>query len=520
MQNLRLLLENTAGKFPDKTALKSVAGNLSYQELNAASNQVARGLLSLGIRHGDRVAMLLPNIIEFVVFYFGIAKMGAVVAPLDMRYKTEELQQIFQSCQPKAVVAGPEFLAGFNPETFPSVRQTIVIGENTGEYTTSYAEMLNSFPEDGIGIGIIPEDLATITYASSPTTNPCGSTFTHSTLCREAEVSSLGLEQTEDDITPLFALPMFHNFGLATVMMNTIYKGSTLIIVPGTGISIHTLLDTIEQEKCTVLFGVPYIYALAVKMAKREGVHHDLSSLHLCCSGGAPLAVKVIKEFKQYYGINLADIWGLTEGVSAVTTQLSDGSGRIGSVGKALPGWKVAIVNADNKQLPPNHTGEIVIQGPMTSGYYQHPQETAKLIQNGWLHTGDLGKLNEDGFLFLTGRKKNMIILKGQNIYPVDIEQVLVEHPMVAAARVSGIPDKLRGEIVRATIQLKPDSEINEHEIRQYCLQRMADYKSPRQVVFQEKPLPKTNAEHRGVHTLVNRLKSGVIPPHQHKSKP
>jgi len=215
----------------------------------------------------------------------------------------------------------------------------------------------------------------------------------------------------------------------------------------------------------------------------------------MCISGGAPLSISTIRQFKKYYGFTIADIWGLTEAVSQVTGPPMNVTPKLGSAGKALPGWEIKIVDDSNSELPPEQAGEIIIKGPAMKGYYNNPQATAEAINNGWLHTGDIGKVDKDGYLYITGRKKPVIILKGQNIYSHDVEEILCTHPKIAAARVIGIPDKLRGEIVRAVIQLKQGMTANDQEIRHFCQEHMADYKSPKQIIFAETLPPPTTTK-------------------------
>jgi long-chain acyl-CoA synthetase len=307
----------------------------------------------------------------------------------------------------------------------------------------------------------------------------------------EAAISGDGFQQTDKDIMMLFALPMYHMLGLVVVLLASVYKGSTVVIAPGTGLSISIFMTAIEREKGTMFIGVPFIFALAVNTAEKEGIKNDLSSLRLCGSAGAPLPIDIIQRFKQHYGLDVVDFWGLTEAVCHVTCPPIDGTGKLGSVGKALPGWEMKIVDDNAKELPPNQTGEIIVSGPIMKGYYNNPQATAEAIRDGWLYTGDIGRVDEDGCLFILGRKKEMIIAKGQNIYPSDIEDVLYTHPKVAEAAVVGIPDKLRGEVVRAVISLKEGEATTEEEIKRFCRKCMADYKVPKQVIFMDS-LPKT----------------------------
>lgn len=309
---------------------------------------------------------------------------------------------------------------------FGSIEHIIDLGSRYEGQFLSYQEIMATSSAQKVERAVAPDDIATISYTGGPTNRPQGASLSHRSLIIEAIISAYGFQQTDKDIVMLFALPMYHMFGLASVMLTSVNKGSTVVMVPGTGISIGSFMEAVERERGTIYVGVPYIYALAVSIAEREGIKHDLSSLRLCASGGAPLSVEVIQRFKQYYGLTIADVWGLTEAVSHVTCPPLDGSGKLGASGKALPGWEIKVVDDSGNELPPNQPGEIVVRGPIMNGYYNNPQATAQAIRDGWLHTGDIGRVDEDGYLFLTGRKKELIILKGQNIYPSDIELSLI----------------------------------------------------------------------------------------------
>ena len=305
----------------------------------------------------------------------------------------------------------------------------------------------------------------------------------------EAAISAVGFQQTDKDIVVLFALPVHHAFGLVVILLTSIHKGSTVVMLPG--LSISNLMELIERERATMLMGVPFVYALVVNLAEGEGVKHDLSSLRLCGSAGAALPVDILEKFQKYYSLGIVDFWGMTESSAHVTCQSVDDVGKPGSVGKALPGWELKIVDDNGQELPPNHRGEIVVRGPIMAGYYHNPEANAGVIRKGWLHTGDMGMVDEDGEVFLTGRKKDMIIAKGQNIYPSDVETVLHTHPKVAEVVVVGVPDKARGQMVRAVVRLRAGEAATDKEIKRFCLERLANYKVPKQVIFTDS-LPKT----------------------------
>jgi long-chain acyl-CoA synthetase len=314
--------------------------------------------------------------------------------------------------------------------------------------------------------------------------------MSHQALVREAAISGDGFQQTDRDIVLLFALPMHHAFGLVVILLTAIAKGSTVIILPG--LSVSNLTEVIEREKATIFMAVPFVHTLIVNAAEAEGIKHDLSSIRLWGTAGAAMPANTGQKIRQHLGLSAVDFWGMTESAAHVTCQPPDGRGKLGSVGKALPGWEVKIVDDDGREMLPNQSGEVVVRGPIMKGYYNNLQATAEVIKNGWLHTGDIGRVDEDGWLFLLGgRKKDMLIAKGQNIYPSDIEQVLTTHPKVAEVAVVGIPDEVRGETPRAFIRLKAGEVATEQEIKKFCLEHLANYKVPREVIFADS-LPRT----------------------------
>lgn len=493
--SLKLMLEKAAGRYKGKTAIVSGDRRLSYADLDKASNKVANALIKMGVNKGERVAMLLSNSPEFVITYFGIVKTGAIAVPLDPQYKVDELVSLFDNALPKVLVTESPTLEPLMPvlSRFQSIKHIIDLSSKYGGQFLSYREIMATGSAPRIEVELKPEDIAHIVYTSGSSFYPRGVMLSHRSLVTEAAISVDGFQQTDKDIMMLFALPMHHVLGLVAVLLASIYKGSTVVIVPGTGLSISSFMAAIERERGTILVGVPYIFALAVDMAEKEGVKSDLSSLRLCVSCGAPLPIDIIKRFKRHYGFDIIDCFGLTEAVCHVTCPPLNGSGKLGSVGKTLPGWEVNIVDDNCRELPPNQAGEIIIRGPIMKGYYDNSEATAEVIKGDWLYTGDVGKIDEDGYLFITGRKKETIIVKGQNIHPGDIERVLYTHPKVAEAAVIGIPDEMRGEVVGAVISLKEGKVATELEIKQFCLERIASYKVPKQVIFLDS-LPKTTS--------------------------
>ena len=490
--NLRLMLEKAARRYGKKTAVVMDDRRLSYAQLDEASNKIANALLGMGVKKGDRVAMLLSNSPEFAAIYFGVVKIGGIAAPLDTKYKLAELGSLLNDSQPRVVVAESPFLGPIAPVLagFKSVAGVIEVGsEHKGQFL-SYQEIMDTSPAEPVAVELKGEDIAHIAYTSGPSFNPRGVAMSHEALVREAAISGDGFRQTDKDIVVLFALPMHHAFGLVVILLTAVIKGSTVVMLGG--LSINSLLEVIEREKATIFMAVPFVHALIASTAETEGIHHDLSSLRLWGTAGAAMPPNTWQKIKQLLGLSAVDFWGMTESAAHVTCQSPDGAGKPGSVGKALPGWELKIVDDDGRELPPNQPGEIVVRGPIMNSYYNNPQATAEVIKNGWLHTSDIGRVDEEGWLFLLGgRKKDMLIAKGQNIYPSDIEQVLASHPKVAAAAVVGVPDEVRGESPRAFISLKAGEVATEQEMKRFCLERLANYKVPREFIFADS-LPRT----------------------------
>lgn len=484
--NLKAMLEETAGRCGGKTAVAWGKHRLSYSELNEASNKIANTLLEMGVKRGDPVAMLLANSPQFVVIYFGIVKIGAAAVPLDVKCKNGELASIFENCRPRVLFAESpclESLITLLPN-FSYIERVIDVSPAPRPQFMSYRQIMETGSAQPVADGARGDDIAHIAYTSGPALRPRGVMLIHHHLAMGAAISAAGFQQTGEDVVMLFALPMNHAVGMVVVMLTSIGKGSTVIMLPG--LSMGGLMETIERERATIFMGVPFVHALLLREIEEEGLKHDLSSLRVCASAGAPLEVSVIKRFERLVGKKLIQFYGLTEATVHVTCQPIDGSGKIGAVGKVLSPFQLKVVSDDGRNLRPGQAGEIVVKGPIMKGYYKNPQATAAAVSHGWLHTGDIGRLDEDGQLFILGLKKPMLISKGQNIYFSDVEDVLAVHPKVAEVAVVGIadPEGMRGEVVRVVIRLKKGEAAAEAEIKRFCLERMANYKVPKQIIF------------------------------------
>jgi len=480
--NLKQILEQTAKQYGGKTAIVYGGDRLSYAELDEASNKIANALIGRGVEKGDRVAIVLPDVPEFVITFFGVVKAGGVAVRLNPKASIHELVSFFDDCEPKVLLADSSVIETLHPilPRLKYIKHIIDLSSYRQIIATTSAQRVEVEPEPG--------DIVDIAYTSGTTGRPKGIVLSHQTLMTAITVAANGLEQRDKDIVMHFALPFYHMFALLLVLLVPIYKGSTIVIVPG--LSISDLFKAIEKERGTIFHGVPSIYSLAINMVEGGEIKNDLSSLRLCLSAGAPLPVESMKRFKKYYGLAFVQAYGATEAPTTYSLSPLDGTSKLGSVGKLRPELEVKIVDENNKQLPPNQPGEIVLKGCVMNGYHNSPEATAEVVKDGWFYTGDIGRV-DDGYLFILGRKKDMIIVGGHNVYPVDIEDVLYQYPKVTEAAVVGIPDKLRGEAIRAVVSLKDGQVATEREIKQFCREHLTDYKVPREVVFVDS-LPKT----------------------------
>jgi long-chain acyl-CoA synthetase len=492
--NLKQMLEEITKQHGGKTAIVSGELRLSYTELDEASNKLANALIKMGVKRGDRVVTLLPDIPEFITAIFGIAKSGGAVIRLNPRAKIEELTSFIDDCQPKVMVTDSPVLEPLMPALpkFKSIEKIIDVSAKLHEgQFVSYQEIMKTSPSQRVEAEPEPGDTVDIAYTSGTTGIPKGIVLSHQTFVKGANVVANGFQLTDRDVVIMFALPLYHMFAMVVDVLAPAIKGSTIVMVPG--LSIDSLTEAIEKEKGTVVSEVPAIYALAIEKAEKEGVKNDISSVRFFGSAGAPLPIESIRRFKELYGADIIGFYGTSETPTIFTLQPIDGTGKIGSVGKIQPGLELKIIDENGEELPADQAGEIVLRGCLMDSYYKNPEATTEVIKNGWYYTGDIGKIDEDGYVFILGRKKDMIIVSGHNVYPVDVEDIIHSHPKVAEAAVIGVPDKTRGEAVKAFISLKKGETATDSEIKKFCRQRLVDYKVPREVVIMDS-LPRTGS--------------------------
>jgi long-chain acyl-CoA synthetase len=482
--NLAAMLRESRNAKPDHPLCHISDLTFSYAQVDEISGRVASALLGSGLRRGDKVAVQLPNLPQFLFTYFAILKAGLVMVPLNPLLKAPEVAYQLQDSECRMLVTFEAFAA----EAVTGARQagnvpTYVVNlpgnDERPEGTRHYDELY--FADDTGEIEPTDaDDTAVIIYTSGTTGRPKGAELTHFQLYMNCTVAGELFGFRDDDIG-VAVLPMFHVFGLSSVLNVAVRFGGTLVLIPR--FEPDAVLDAIARYRCTIFSGVPTMY-FALLQADLAG--RDLSSLRVGISGGAAIPGEVIRAFEEKFpGVVILEGYGLSETASTTTFNISAEQRRVLSIGKPIWGVDVRLVDEQDKPLPPGpeNVGEIVIRGHnVMKGYYGKPEATAEAFRGGWFHTGDLAYADEDGYLFIVDRKKDLVIRGGYNVYPREIEEVLFAHPAVAEAAVIGRPDPRLGEEVVAFVVLKPGAKADPDDIIAFSRERLAAYKYPREV--------------------------------------
>lgn len=476
-----------AQRFPEKTAIYFENSEITYSQLDSEVDSLASGLLELGLQHQKMVGLLLGNNPDFVRSYFAITRAGGVVVPINPLYKDEEVKYLLNQAGAVFLITTLSLLPLIQRVwgDLPTLQKVIVIGGETGERVVSYGELLAKITKP-VEIAIKMDDTAACLFTSGTTGKPKGALLSHGNLAFDVQASTKRIQMTPDD-KHLCVLPLFHSFALMATMLCPLYTGSSIVIVP----QFHPdlVLQAISSKKVTIFCGIPAMFASVLSAPEKDS--YDLKSLHLCASGGAPAPVELLQAFEDKYNVIILEGDGPTE-TSPVAYVNPVELRKIGSVGPPLDGVRVKIVDEADRELLVGEIGEICIQGPnVMQGYLNQPEATAEAMKGGWFHTGDMGKVDEDGYIYIMDRKKDMIIVGGLNVYPREIEDCLSKHPGVAETAVIGMPDELRGEIPLALIVRKPGVKATPEEFTLFCRKHLANYKCPRQVIFIDS-LPRT----------------------------
>jgi long-chain acyl-CoA synthetase len=515
------LLEATAERTPHAIATEFYSAHLTYAELDRQADAFCAYLQDLGVKKGDRVAVVLPNCPQFIIAYYGALKAGAIVVPTNPLYVPRELEQQFNDAGVETVIclSHPVWprVEGIRANTgvknvivthindyFPIHLRTLYPVKAKSEHTWSDyrhdpANGVHAFTHavnHGLRrkpVAMQPDDLALLQYTGGTTGTPKGAMLTHFNLvANTVQVNEwFTTPEAKNGKAIFFAVtPFFHVYGMTVVMSHSLYSGGKLLLLPRW--VTEDVLEAIEHGKPTIFSGVPTMY-IAINNAP-DISKRDLSSIQACISGAAPLPIEVAEEFERLTGGRLVEGYGLTEAAPVTHCNPMYGQRKPGSIGVPFPDVEAKIVDpATYTDLPTGEIGELAVRAPQVmKGYWQRPEETAEVLSaDGWLYTGDLARMDDEGYFYIVDRKKDMIIAGGYNIYPRDVEEVLYQHPAVQEAVVAGVPDRYRGETVKAYIVLKVEQHASADEIIAFCRTRLAAYKVPHLVEFRAS-LPKT----------------------------
>ncbi|HUK70172.1 MAG TPA: long-chain fatty acid--CoA ligase [Streptosporangiaceae bacterium] len=489
--NLAIILRESADASPGKPAAVYPGGQLTYADLDALSDQLATGLAESGLRPGDAVAVQLPNIPQFLIAYFGILKAGAVVVPMNVLLKAPEIEFQLSDSRARAIITwAGVFEQAAKAAAEAGVGAVYVVGQaqEAAGSAVPFEQLLAASTGGRRLEGRYLTDTAVIVYTSGTTGRPKGAELTHIQLYMNADIPGRLFDIRPDDIA-LTVLPLFHVFGLSSILNICVRFGCTMSLVPR--FDPAAVLAAIERDRATIFEGVPTMYIAL--LAHPELDKYDVSSMRVAISGGASIPSPVLDAFEEHFGVLILEGYGLTETASTTTFNRTAIERRAYSVGKPLWGTQTQVWDDDGRELPrgQDNVGEVVTRGlHVMKGYLNNPEATAEAFAGGWFHTGDLGYVDEDGFLFIVGRKKELIIRGGYNVYPLEIEDVLHAHPAIAEAAVVGIPHARLGEEVKAFVALKSGQSVTGPEVIGFCKERLAAYKYPRFVEFRDE-LPK-----------------------------
>ncbi len=495
MLNLSVILEDSTRNYPTKPAFTFMDTTLSYAQVNGAANMVANGLKAKGIKAGDKVALSCFNLPYFPIIYFGILKAGAVVVPLSVLLKKDEIEYHLTDSEAKAYfcfMGSPDLPMGemgysaFNGvdtcEHFfmimpkPEMPSSVAGTETLGSMMAGQSPLFETFPTKA-------EDTCVIIYTSGTTGRPKGAELTHSNLLLNAIVSRDLMNSVPEDVQ-LIVLPLFHIFAMTVLMNAGLYQGVSSILLPR--FDAETVFALMQQHKVTVFAGVPTMYWGLVNYTEPKFDYDSIAkNLKICASGGASLPVKVIEDFEKRFNVPIIEGYGMSEGSPVVTfNQLKFGR-KPGSIGKPVWGVQVKLVDTEGVEVPVGEKGELLYKGHnVMKGYYKKPQANAETLKDGWLHSGDIAVKDEDGFFYIVDRTKDMIIRGGLNVYPREVEETMMKHESVSLVAVIGIPHEEMGEEIKAYVVLKEGHSITEEVLMVWTKENIAAYKYPRHIEF------------------------------------
>jgi long-chain acyl-CoA synthetase len=478
--NLYSLLEEKENKYSERTAIIFEDEQITYKELKESVDRLAGAWHQLGAEKGERLGLMLSNHPAYVISYYAALKLGMIVVQINPMYTQRELHEIFEDSDMSYLVTEPEGIEKINYPFQP----IFTTGKKEGFHTIyelidEHNPLIHTCPVSS------KTDIAVIQYTGGTTGVKKGAMLTHSNIMANVFQSKAlyGATMVFGEETILTAIPLYHVYGMTSGMNLGIYIGAVNILVDK--FEMDKILTIIQKHKPTFFPGVPKMYNAFVHYPEIES--KDLSSFKMCTSGSAPLPVEIIKQFERLTGVSIGEGYGLSETSPSTHRNPPGGKWKIGSIGIPLPQTDCRIVDENGEDLPPTTIGELLIKGPQVMlGYWNKKEETAATLRDGWLYTGDLATMDEEGYFYIVGRKKEMIIVGGFNVYPQEVEGILYEHPDLQEAAVVGIPDPVIGEIVKAFIVPKKGKEINLIELKEHCYQNLTRYKVPKAFEIRE----------------------------------
>ena len=489
------LLARSARKFPNKTAVVFEGTRLTYKEVDERANAIANSLVRMGVQRGDRVTLIADNTYEWIEMYFAPAKAGATFAPVNASAPAREMEYVLNYVAPKVLIFQPRWIDMIQSmkDRLPSVQSYVLMGADVPGME-SYERLIEEGSKEEPGIEPDPLDIALIIFTGGTTGMPRGAMHTHRGCVYSVHSMAIDVRQNYNDVE-MHVTPIYHTAMAAQIICST-FLGNKHVLARK--FDPETVLNLIEKEGITCGFVVPTIINMLLQVPDLQ--KYDLSSLRALYYGGAPMPIKLLEQALKTIPCGFIQFYGQTEGFLYATLPPEDHVvegppekvRKSRAAGRALVNYELRVVDGEDRDVPVGEVGEIVVRGPtMTAGYWDRPDETAEVIRNGWLHTGDLARMDEDGYIYVVERKKDMIISGGKNIYCPEVEEVLYRHPAVLEATVFGIPDDYWGEAVKAAVALKPGKEVTEEELIEFCAQSISGWKKPKSVDFL-KELPKS----------------------------
>lgn len=485
--NLSALLENTAARRPSHHAIRFQGQAVTYAELNRRVESLAAGLSAAGLKPGDVCAVMMPNSINWVVVYYALAKLGSVVLPINFLYRVGELQHIFRDSGARAFIGHAAHLdeARKTMAELPAIDIRVADGGPASGFTPLEAlfadrSVFTTYPARD-------EDPLAMIYTSGTTGVPKGAVLTHRNLASNATTVA-DMRHTEPEDVVLGVLPFFHIYGQTSTLNASIYLGLTVRL--WVHFKVEEVFAAIEEERSSILIAVPTVFNRLSEMAAANPP--ERSSLRFCVSGGASLPVEVLRRFESLFQTTIYEGYGLTECSPVCVENPYGRPTRPGSIGVPIPGFEARVMDEEDRDVKRGDVGELIVRGPgVMKGYLHQPEATEEALRGGWLHTGDLAKQDEDGYIYIVDRKKDLVIRGGYNVYPREVEEILYTHPAVCEAAVVGVPHSDLGEEVAALVVLRSGAHATPEDIRAFVKERVAPHKYPR-IVRQVRELPKS----------------------------